>query len=166
MHQCAGRRRTRRLLHETHDVDARPRSSSSSTAACLLLACSLLLALAPAARAQAANTTAPSDAAALAQVLDALRPHADSILATWTAGTDPCASWGGVICSCADLPIKSLASACASTFNTSAEQLRVLGLDLGPTANAAGQKLEGAIDTALGSLQELLYLDLSDNELR
>jgi hypothetical protein len=33
-------------------------------------------------------------------------------------------------------------------------------------ANAGGQKLEGTIDSMIGDLQEILYLDLSNNELR
>lgn len=132
----------------------------------MLLVCILLLVLGQAADAQSANaTTAPVDAAALSSLLGGLAPQTGSILATWQADKDPCKSWEGVICSCDGLPIRSLAAACAGTFNSSAGQLRVLGLDLGPMANRAGQKLEGPINPAIGNLQELLYLDLSNNEL-
>lgn len=135
-----------------------------------LLVLLLLTALMTAADAQAGpNATAPSDVAALAAFRAGLSPQQGSILANWGVSppTDPCQSgWKGVICSCQDLPIRSLAAACDSAYNASAAQLyRVLGLDLGPVASAGGQKLQGTISPALGSLQELLFLDLSSNEL-
>jgi hypothetical protein len=127
---------------------------------------SLLLVSSASAQLAPNATTAPTDAAAVSKLLQGLAPQTGSIIATWRASTDPCSSWQGVICRCEDLPIRSMAAACAnSTFNSSAVQLRVLGLDLGPMANAGGQKLEGTIDPNIGDLQELLFLDLSNNEL-
>lgn len=134
----------------------------------LLVACILLLSVSSASAQPAPNaTTAPTDAAAVAKLLQGLAPQTGSILATWRTDTDPCSSWQGVICRCEDLPVRSSATACANTaFNSSAVQLRVLGLDLGPMANAGGQKLEGELDPKIGDLQDLLYLDLSNNEFR
>jgi hypothetical protein len=132
----------------------------------LLWAC-LLLAVLAAADAQLAgpNTTAPNDVAALTAFRAGLSPQQDSILSTWMS-TDPCQDgWKGVICSCEDLPIRSLAAACVSTHNSSTAQLhRVLGLDLGSMANIGGQKLQGTISPMLGNVRELLFVDLSNNE--
>ena len=143
------------------------RSTSSVQA---FLAWMLLLLLLAAAQAQplANATTLPADAAAVTSLLRGLTPYEGSILASWgQTDPDPCAAWAGVICSCDDLPTRAMASACQAAFNSSsgAGQLRVLGLDLGPIANAGGQRLSGTIDSALGDLQELMYLDMSNNEL-
>jgi hypothetical protein len=114
------------------------------------------------------STTLPSDVAAITSLWNGLQPFENSILGNWTPDeSDPCTGgWGGVICSCEDLPNRAVAAACqaAGTSNSTGPR-RVIGLDLGPVANVGGQKLTGSISPAIGSLQELLYLDLSNNEL-
>ena len=52
-----------------------------------------------------------------------------------------------------------------STPSSDGSVRRVLGLDLGPMITAGGKKLEGRLDPALGDLDQLIYLDLSVNDL-
>lgn len=129
---------------------------------------------APANSTNAAVATAQSDVTAIMSVWGSLSPYEeDSILQAWAgADPDPCvAGWPGVICRCGDLPNKGLAAACEdalaspSSSTSSSTVLRVLGLDLGPITTAGSRKLEGRLDPALGNLDQLIYLDLSNNDL-
>lgn len=132
----------------------------------VLWACLLLNLLAAAGAQQ--NVTRASDWQALSRLWTGLQPNTHgSILASWNlTETDPClGSWGGVICTCDELPRQTLAAACRLLVNSSDPERRVLGLDLGPNTSAGQQKLSGTISTALGGLTDLMYLDLSSNEL-
>jgi hypothetical protein len=129
--------------------------------------------------ASAVGTTAQPDVDALVRFMSGFTRVDGTVLATWDVFVDPCAGgWSGVICTCEDLP-RALAASCSSNITTSssnssstnsssdaAGSLRVRGLELGPLTTADGQKLAGTISPAVGSLTELVYLDLSDNMLR
>lgn len=115
------------------------------------------------------NSTAPADYDALLGFLAAVGPVDGTLLAQWDA-TDPClGGWPGVLCDCGQLP-RAAAAACsaattANSSSSSGDGLRVRGLDLGPLASAGAARLRGSISPLLGNLSELLYLDLSGNEL-
>lgn len=129
--------------------------------------------------ASAVSTTAQADVDALVGFMSGFTSVDGTVLANWDVFVDPCAGgWPGVICTCEGLP-RGLAASCSngnmtvstsnSSTNASAEatsNLRVRGLELGPLTTADGQKLAGTINPAVGSLTELVYLDLSDNMLR
>jgi hypothetical protein len=132
--------------------------------------------LAPAA---AVGGTAQQDLDALVGFMAGVERVDGTVLASWDGLVDPClGGWPGVICTCEDLP-RALAASCSNSItNTSSSNstvngtteaagtLRVRGLDLGPLTTADGLKLAGTIHPAVGSLTELVYLDLSDNMLR
>lgn len=157
---CCSRRHT----YPTADGPLVFRSRRASKSG-LWLACIVVLVLA-AADAQPNITTLQSDVDAMTRIWESLRPYEDSILSNWQkTDSDPCAGgWAGVICSCDDLPSRALAASCQTASNSTGEH-RVLGLDLGPMASLGGQKLGGKIHAAVGQLHELIYLDLSNNEL-
>jgi hypothetical protein len=128
--------------------------------------------------ASAVGTTAQPDVDALVGFMSGFTHVDGTVLANWDVFVDPCAGgWPGVICTCEGLP-RALAASCSSNITTSgsnssanastetAGSLRVRGLELGPLTTADGDKLAGTINPAVGSLSELVYLDLSDNMLR
>lgn len=133
----------------------------------------VLLLISLLASAAAIGTTAQPDVDALVGFMAAFPRVGGTVLADWDVFVDPClGGWPGVICTCEDLP-RALAASCRSSSSSSvnasteaASSLRVRGLELGPLMTADGQKLAGTISPAVGSLSELVYLDLSDNMLR
>jgi hypothetical protein len=129
--------------------------------------------------AAAVGSTAQQDVDALVGLMAGIERVESTVLENWDGLEDPClGGWPGVICSCEALPRALAASCSGSSTNTSSSNstangtteaagtLRVRGLDLGPLTTADGAKLAGTIHTAVGSLTELVYLDLSDNMLR
>jgi hypothetical protein len=125
-------------------------------------------------------------AAAPAPAASTLQSDVEALLDFWTKGVegsegsailqdwqgradpDPCTgAWAGVICDCGGLPA-ALQAACAVSAAANASgnsTLRIVGLDVGPLVAGSGAKLRGTINPSLGSLSQLAYLDLSDNEL-
>lgn len=136
----------------------------------VLLLLAVTLFDAPPADAQPASNTStfPSDVSALISIWSGLSPYEESVLLTWAGpDQDPCSgAWSGVICRCEELPARAQAAACFGANHSNATaQRRVLGLDLGPVVNAGGKRLTGRINSAIGDLHELVYLDLSQNQL-
>lgn len=132
-------------------------------AAAALLAV-LLFHQAPGLLALPANSTASADFEALVAFMSGFNQDEGTVLVGWDGMVDPClGNWPGVVCSCDELP-RLITKSCNSSIDL-AGGLRVRGIDLGPLARADAKRLSGTIHPAVGSLSELVYLDLSDNLL-
>lgn len=123
------------------------------------------LALQPHLSSGQANSTLAADIDALVEFAYEFQPVEGTLLATWGSSSDPCNGdgWPGVLCQCSDLPTIA-AAGCSDTPDPSGS-LRVKGLDL-HQMDSGMQQLQGPVPTALGSLDQLVYIDLSSNQLR
>lgn len=141
------------------------RALVQSTLLCLALA----VALAATPSAALPNATHPSDVAALLALQRAITNLNGTVVSTWNVTTDPCVGgWAGVYCNCSQIPADQV-SGCSRTY-TNATAYRVLKLDLGPVTRSSGGspssgKIQGVLPPELGGLSEMLFLDLSQNQL-
>ena len=127
------------------------------------------LALALGGAGAAPKATDPQDVDALLALQRAVTNINATVVSTWNLTTDPCVGgWAGVGCNCSQIPTDQV-SGCSKSYDNST-YYRVLKLDLGPVTRSSGGspssgKVQGVIPPELGSLSDILFMDLSQNQL-
>jgi hypothetical protein len=129
----------------------------------------LALALVLGAASAAPKVTLQGDVDALLALRRAITNLNSTVVSTWNLTTDPCVGgWAGVACNCSQIATDQVPGCSKDYANSS--NFRVLKLDLGPVTRSSGGspnsgKIQGAIPPELGSLSDMLFLDLSQNQL-